>query len=155
MLPSNPSAGAPYLPILKRMLRVNERSGGTCPGGNVSAALVTPKRARTLLWTINGAPHGFGSCKADGCDLFTEETSGRVYSRHLHAEAALIALAARSGIVTASRVIIVTRSPCPDCTKLIVASGAAGIVFPREASAESWESLAPMYERAGLWAIRL
>jgi dCMP deaminase len=46
-----------------------------------------------------------------------------------HAEARLIAQAARDGVSTKSAVMYVTDFPCPPCAKLIAAAGIAKLYF--------------------------
>jgi dCMP deaminase len=54
---------------------------------------------------------------------------GLELSTATHAEAALIARAARDGLVTRDAVLYVTDFPCPPCAKLIAAAGIAKLYF--------------------------
>ena len=54
---------------------------------------------------------------------------GLELSTAVHAEAGLIAEAARSGIATAGSVMYVTDFPCPPCAKLIAGAGVAKLYF--------------------------
>jgi dCMP deaminase len=50
-------------------------------------------------------------------------------STAIHAEASLIAQAAREGISTKAAVLYVTDFPCPPCAKLIAGAGIAKLYF--------------------------
>jgi len=65
----------------------------------------------------------------------------------IHAEQALIARAARRGIVLEGASVYVTHFPCPVCAKLIITSGIKNCFF-----SEGWSTLAsaPLLEAAGV-----
>jgi len=74
----------------------------------------------------NGAPSGLPHC--------TEETCGPDHpcTRTVHAEANVIAFAAKRGISTDGSTLYTTVSPCNDCAKLIINAGVRSVLF--------WES---------------
>lgn len=95
----------------------------TCPRRHVGAVLVKDKYLRGTGY--NGAPAGVGDCFEEGCLL----RDGHCV-RTVHAEANVILQSdfnERQGAT-----IYTTDMPCWDCSKLIVNSGIARIVYERE-----------------------
>lgn len=97
---------------------------GTCPKKQVGAALMSVS-GRILLTGYNGAPAGMPHCEDVGCDL---DANGDC-QRAIHAEANVIALAARHGIAIEGTWLYVTHFPCHKCAQLIVASGIVGVMY--------------------------
>ena len=96
----------------------------TCLRSQVGAILAT--EGRVISMGYNGAPSGLPHC--------TEETCGPDHpcTRTVHAEANVIAFAAKRGISTDGSTLYTTVSPCNDCAKLIINAGVRSVLF--------WES---------------
>ncbi len=69
-----------------------------------------------------------------------------------HAEAALIAQAAREGVSTAGAVMYVTDFPCPPCAKLIAGAGVAKLYFREGYAVLDGEDV---FEAAGVEVVRV
>lgn len=91
---------------------------GTCDRAKVGAVLVRDKRV--IAEGYNGAPPKQKHCSEVGCD---DAGRGGGCGRTTHAEANVIAFAAKHGIRTDGATMYTTMSPCVDCAKLIVAAG--------------------------------
>lgn len=100
------------------------RKRSTCLRGQVGAVLVVD--GRQVATGYNGAPPGADHCTEVGCDV-PDEHSG--CQRILHAEANVIAFAARHGIRTEGAVLYCTAGPCPKCAQLILSAGIVEIVY--------------------------
>jgi len=71
----------------------------------------------------NGAPSGLSHCDDVGCDVGPDGGC----TRATHAEANLIAYAARHGIALADTTLWVTTTPCLACAKLIINAGISSV----------------------------
>lgn len=100
-----------------------ERS--TCERGRVGAVLTRGKR--TVATGYNGAPPGMAHCSDVGCEPGPD--GGCV--RTVHAEANVIAWAARHGVPTQGCEMWCTHSPCLACAKLMVSAGITTVHFRR------------------------
>jgi dCMP deaminase len=89
----------------------------------VGAALVGP-RNELLLTSYNGPPRGV----QDSPERF-ERPQKYLYASH--AEANLIAFAARHGIRTAGCTVYVTHAPCAACARTLIQAGIEAVVFDR------------------------
>jgi dCMP deaminase len=96
----------------------------TCPKKHVGAVLLTVT-GRVLLTGYNGAPNGMPHCTDIGCDL---DANGDCV-RSIHAEANILALAARVGLQVSGTVMYITHFPCFRCAQLIAAAGLSHIIF--------------------------
>ncbi len=94
---------------------------GTCNRLQVGA--VVEVGGRIVAGGYNGAPAG-----AEHCNHVDKEPC----TRAIHAEANLIAYAAREGIKIGGGILYCTDSPCISCAQLIVASGIVGLYYERE-----------------------
>jgi dCMP deaminase len=107
----------------------------TCLRGQVGAVLVDGKHI--VAHGYNGAPAGMNHCLDVGCDeetvyvkgerAFEPQTTG--CRRAIHAEANLIAYAARHGVCTLGCVLYSTAEPCRKCAELIVQAGITHVYF--------------------------
>ena len=102
---------------------VSERS--TCSRLKVGAVLV--KDSRIIATGYNGAPKGLPHCDDVGCEM-----DNGACTRTSHAEANVIAFAARNGIATEGATLYTTHAPCYSCAKLLVNAGIQKIVFGKE-----------------------
>ena len=102
---------------------VSERS--TCSRLKVGAVLV--KDSRPIATGYNGAPKGLPHCDDVGCEM-----DNGACTRTAHAEANVIAFAARNGIATEGATLYTTHAPCYSCAKLLVNAGIQKIVFGKE-----------------------
>ena len=90
-----------------------------CKRRQVGALLVKDKMI--ISDGFNGTPVGF--------ENICEDEEGRTKPYVLHAEANAITKVARSNNSSAGATLYVTTSPCIECSKLIIQSGIARIVF--------------------------
>ena len=102
------------------------RTQSTCLRGKVGAVLVLERRI--IATGYNGAPPGMPHCFELGC-LVDENSHVTGCQRTLHAEANVIAFAARHGVCTRGATLYCTHGPCLKCAQLILAAGIRGIVF--------------------------
>jgi dCMP deaminase len=91
----------------------------TCSRLHVGA--VAAKEGRLLVSGYNGAPAGVPHCD--------HETSPGPCKRSVHAEANVIAYAARWGIWLEGAELFTTHSPCLSCCQLLVNTGISRVVF--------------------------
>lgn len=98
---------------------------GTCARRNVGA--VAAREGRILATGYNGAPSGMAHCidRPEGCRLDSE--GGCLDT--IHAEANLVAFAARWGISIADADIYTTCAPCLPCAKLLINCKINSIVY--------------------------
>lgn len=111
----------------------------------VGALLVGPDR-EIRLTAFNGPPKGI----RDTPDRFERPCK---YLFASHAEANLIAFAAREGIRTANCTIYVTHMPCSSCARAIIQAGVVQVFFgPGKTSMPTEEFLAAnvMFDEAGV-----
>jgi dCMP deaminase len=115
----------------------------------VGAVLVGPHR-EVLLTAYNGPPMGV---------LDTPERRVRPtkYLFASHAEANLIAFAARNGIATDGRTVVVTHQPCSSCAKALIQAGIKTIFYGPGVTSmpiEEFEAARHMFEEAGVVLVR-
>lgn len=115
----------------------------------VGAALVSGRTV--LLTSYNGPPAGV----VDSPDRRTRPTK---YLFASHAEANLIAFAARHGIRTDGLTVYCTHHPCASCARTLIQAGIARVVYgPGTTSmpTEEFEAAAVMFREAGVVVISL
>ena len=88
----------------------------------VGAALIAPDGRSILATGFNGPPRGVR-------DLPERRERPAKYQWTSHAEANLIALAARHGIRTQACAVIVTHHPCSSCARSMIQAGIAKIFY--------------------------
>lgn len=93
----------------------------TCLRSSVGAVLA--KEGRIISTGYNGAPAGMPHCTQHTCG----PDSG--CERTVHAEANVIAFAAKFGIETEGSELYTTLSPCNDCAKLLINAGVKRIIY--------------------------
>jgi dCMP deaminase len=111
----------------------------------VGAALIGPVQ-EVRLTGYNGPPIGV-------LDLAERRERPAKYLYASHAEANVIAFAARKGICTEGCSIYVTHHPCSGCAKLIIQAGIKTVVFgPGKTSMpdEEFNAAAVMFREAGV-----
>ena len=106
---------------IKGLVELNEKRS-TCERANVGAVALID--GRPLLSGYNGAPSGEPHCSEIGCDI---ENGGCI--RTVHAEANLVAMAARVGISLAGSRIYCTYSPCLVCARLLLNVDISGFYY--------------------------
>lgn len=103
----------------------------TCPAGQVGCVVISPEGV-PVMFGYNGAPSGIDHCDEAGCSWVSRHSAemgkAREYPRHVHAEANAISRAARVGARLGGGTMYVTQEPCPECLKLCIQAGLAGIV---------------------------
>jgi dCMP deaminase len=102
------------------------RKRSTCLRGKVGAILVVDQRI--ISTGYNGSPVGSPHCLELGCDIDANNHDSGC-RRTIHAEANVIAYAARHGSRTEGSVLYCTHGPCLKCAQLIAAAGIISIVF--------------------------
>lgn len=111
----------------------------------VGAALVGPE-GEVRLTAFNGPPKGV----IDRPERFERPAKYRYAS---HAEANLIAFAAREGIRTKGCTVYVTHMPCAGCARTLIQAGIRAIVFgpgTTSMAPEEFEAAAEMLKEAGV-----
>lgn len=116
----------------------------TCSRLQVGAVLARDKRIVSIGY--NGAPKGLPHCSHTADDDSPCKTA-------VHAEANVMAFAARNGVSTEGTQLFTTHSPCTGCAQLLVNAGVEvvyyniefrdtfGIDFLRNAGIEVWQIL--------------
>ncbi len=114
-------------------IAVEVASRSNCMKTHVGCVIHLDGRVRTIGY--NGTPSGHKACFDGGCPRCKDEkvTSGEELDRCtcVHAEANALVSAARYGIAVDGTECYVTDEPCLDCTKLLVQSGIARVVWLR------------------------
>jgi len=112
----------------------------------VGAALVGPLR-EVLLTAFNGPPIGV----RDAPERFVRPAK---YLYASHAEANLIAFAARRGIRTEGMTVFVTHCPCAACARSLIQAGIGEVVYGPGVTSmpdEDFDAALQMFEEAGVW----
>lgn len=115
----------------------------------VGAVLVGPEKD-VRLTAYNGPPRGV-------TDLAARRERPAKYLYASHAEANLVAFAAREGIRTAGCTVYVTHHPCSACARTLIQAGVrAVIVGPGTTSMpnDEFEAAAVMFKEAGVKVTR-
>lgn len=110
---------------------------GNCLKRKVAAVVVKDKRVITTGY--NGTPRGITNCNEGGCHRCSElSESGKNLHECIcsHAEENAIVQAAYHGVSIKGATIYTTYSPCLICTKLIINSGIAEVVYNKAYSIE-------------------
>lgn len=116
----------------------------------VGAVLVGPE-GEIRLTGFNGPPKGVA-------DLPERRERPAKYLFASHAEANLVAFAAREGIRTAGCAVYVTHHPCSACARTLIQAGIASVhVGPGTTSmpAEEFEAAATMFAEAGVMVVTI
>ena len=93
----------------------------TCLRGQVGVVAVKDKRI--IATGYNGAPEGFPHCTPETCN------ADHPCTNTIHAEANLIAFAARAGIKLEGATLYCTHAPCKKCAELILQSGIVELYY--------------------------
>lgn len=97
-------------------------SRSTCSRLSVGAVLA--RDTRILAQGYNGAPSGLDHCP--------EPHPEGPCTRAVHAEANVIAWAARQGLSTQGSTMYLTHWPCLECAKLIINAGVESVFFDED-----------------------
>ncbi len=111
----------------------------------VGAALIGPD-GEVRLTAFNGPPKGV----ADLPERFVRPTK---YLFASHAEANLIAFAARAGIQTKDCLVYVTHAPCAGCARTLIQAGIRGVVYAEGTTSmpqAEFDAAATMFKEAGV-----
>lgn len=111
----------------------------------VGAVLVGPDN-EVLLTAYNGPPRGV----QDSPERFVRPTK---YLYASHAEANLVAFAARRGIRTEKCAVYVTHMCCASCARTLIQAGVVMVVFGQGTTsmpAEEFQAAAAMFDEAGV-----
>lgn len=98
----------------------------TCTRGHVGSILIRDRRI--VATGYNGAPPHLPHCIDVGCDVPPDNEDAGC-QRAVHAEANVIAFAARTGQGTEGSDLYCTHGPCFRCAQLIVCAGIERVVF--------------------------
>lgn len=96
----------------------------TCTRRRVGALAAI--EGRVLATGYNGAPSGQPHCIDRGYCVTGEDGGCR---DSVHAEANLVAFAAKHGIALRGATVYTTCAPCIDCAKLLINAGIARVVY--------------------------
>lgn len=118
-----PSREEVYLDICRSL-----RRRSTCKRGKVGCIAVMDRHI--IAEGYNGSPEGAPHCFELGCIMETNEHKFGC-QRTIHAEANLIAHAARFGTRLQGATLYSTHGPCYGCAKLIAATGFSSIVYEK------------------------
>jgi len=99
------------------------RTQSTCTRGAVGAILVSDRRI--IATGYNGSPPGMPHCLDVGCDIGPDGGC----QRSIHAEANVLASAARHGVSVVGSTLYSTHGPCLKCAQLIMSAGVEAVVF--------------------------
>lgn len=116
----------------------------------VGAALIGPDKD-VRLCAYNGAPRGVR-------DLPERRERPQKYLFASHAEANLIAFAAREGIRTKGCTVFVTHACCAGCARTLIQAGIARVVYGDGLTSmpqEEFEAAVQMFEEAGVQTFNL
>lgn len=111
----------------------------------VGAALVGPER-EVRLTAYNGPPKGVR-------DLEERRERPTKYLYASHAEANLVAFAAREGIRTKGCTVYVTHHPCSSCARTLIQAGVAKVVVGNGTTSmpqEEFDTAKVMFNEAGV-----
>lgn len=114
-------------------------------GTQVGAALIGPE-GEVRLTGYNGPPKGV-------LDLPDRRERPRKYLFASHAEANLVAFAAREGIRTAGCTVFVTHHPCSACARTLIQAGVVKVVVGAGTTSmpdEEFKAAATMFREAGV-----
>jgi len=106
---------------------------GTCLRAKVGA--VATMDNRVIATGYNGAPKGSPHCTEESCSAEDHCPNS------IHAEANLIAYAAKKGVSLEGSTIYVTHSPCRKCGELITQAGIKEIVYLHPYRDSDWNML--------------
>lgn len=102
------------------------RTQSTCRRGKVGAVLVRDRRI--IATGYNGSPPGMPHCIELGCDVDANDHVGGC-RRAIHAEANVLAFAARHAGGAGGSTLYSTHGPCLKCAQLIISAGIESVVF--------------------------
>lgn len=107
------------------------RTLATCQRGQVGAVLVSDRRI--IATGYNGAPPGLPHCLEVGCLTYEGEAVAEAPAggcqRAVHAEANVLAFAARNSGGARGSTLFSTHGPCLKCAQLIASAGVETVVF--------------------------
>lgn len=94
----------------------------------VGAVLI--KDDRIISVGYNGTPSGM----SNKCEYIDSVLDAEVKTKPevVHAETNVIAFAAKNGVATKDCIMVITHSPCFECSKLIIQAGIRGVYYETE-----------------------
>ena len=108
--------------FMRMAILFSQRS--TCNRGKVGVVAVKDKRI--IATGYNGSPEGLPHCNSETCN------ENKPCENTIHAEANLIAFAARMGISLKDSTLYCTHAPCKKCAQLILQAGIDLVVYLNE-----------------------
>lgn len=96
----------------------------TCLRGNVGA--LATKDNRIIATGYNGSPEGVEHCNSETC------TPNEPCKNSIHAEANLVAFAARNGIALNNSIVYCSYLPCKKCSELLIQAGVKEIYYIKD-----------------------
>ena len=105
-------------------------TGSNCLRGGTGAVLVL--QDVPIVQGCNGTPLGATPCSKGGCPRCASgipSRQGYESCACVHAEANVVALAARAGVKTTGGCLYCTLRPCLGCLKLLIQAGVREVVF--------------------------
>lgn len=109
-------------------------------------AVLIGKNKEVLLTAFNGPPIGVE-------DLPERFVRPEKYLYASHAEANLVAFAARNGIVTEGMGVVVTHCPCASCARSLIQAGISWVAVGNGTTSmpeEEFDAARTMFEEAGV-----
>lgn len=121
---------------LLRVQLLADRS--TCSTRSVGAVAVLDKRA--VCDGFNGTLAGYKHCDQGGCPRCAKGSGLSLETCVCcHAEANLVANAARLGATLMHTTVYCTTQPCMGCTKLLAGAGVDAVIYDEKYPAAPWE----------------
>ena len=118
----------------KDFLTIARQMAGKSHCQSVKVGAVAVTEGRIVCSGINGTLQGLPNCdEVHGANDSTPEWRQKHHAwaavYEVHAEANLVAMAAKIGVRLQGTTVYTTLSPCPDCCKLLAAAGVAKVVY--------------------------
>jgi dCMP deaminase len=103
---------------------------GTCDRAQVGALIV--RDGRIIGMGYNGSPPGLPHCEENNHGWYDAPHHDDIHlscRNATHAEANALAFSAKYGVSTDEAELIVTLSPCVNCSRLLIAAGICRVVY--------------------------
>jgi dCMP deaminase len=126
------------------------RHAATKSKDSTQVGAVLTSECRVLLTAYNGPPVGVD-------DSPDRRERPRKYLFSAHAEANLVAFAARTGIKTEGCKVYVTHFPCSSCARSLIQAGVSCVEFDSGTTSmpdDEFDAAAAMFREAGIALIR-
>jgi dCMP deaminase len=107
-------------------------------------AVVIGSQHQVLGTAFNGLPMGVYDNPTPDMDFNNRYTKEKKYDYMSHAEANIIALAARHGVRLDGAKLFVNLQPCCECTKLIIQAGIKEVYCRKDEGTGGWREKIPI-----------